>query len=40
MVENKTPTIDAETDDMVSCFVMLNDDEVQNIDEGEGKEDD
>ncbi|KAH0688844.1 hypothetical protein KY289_016202 [Solanum tuberosum] len=35
VLENKTPTIDAGTDDMVSGYVKVTDDEVQNIDEGE-----
>ncbi|WMV56924.1 hypothetical protein MTR67_050309 [Solanum verrucosum] len=35
VLENKTPTVDAGMDDMVSGYVKLTDDEVQIIDEGE-----
>ncbi|KAK6773776.1 hypothetical protein RDI58_029014 [Solanum bulbocastanum] len=35
VLESKTPTIDVGTDDMVSGYMKLTDDEVQNIDEGE-----
>ncbi|KAG5571826.1 hypothetical protein H5410_061592 [Solanum commersonii] len=35
VLENETPTIDAGTDDMVSGYLNLTDDEVQNIDERE-----
>ncbi|XP_049397281.1 AT-rich interactive domain-containing protein 5-like [Solanum stenotomum] len=38
VLENKTPTIDAGTDDMVSGYPNLTDDEVHNIDEGEVNE--
>ncbi|TMW83201.1 hypothetical protein EJD97_002520 [Solanum chilense] len=36
VLENKTPIIDAGTDEMVSGYVTLTDDEVHNIVEGEG----
>uniref|UniRef100_M1DDW1 Uncharacterized protein n=1 Tax=Solanum tuberosum TaxID=4113 RepID=M1DDW1_SOLTU len=35
LLENKTPTIDTGTDDMVSGFLKVTDDEVQKINEGE-----
>ncbi|KAG5614398.1 hypothetical protein H5410_014222 [Solanum commersonii] len=35
VLENKKPTIDAGTDDMVNGYVKVTDDKVQNIDEGE-----
>ncbi|KAH0644983.1 hypothetical protein KY284_032867 [Solanum tuberosum] len=35
LLENKTPTIDTGTDDMVSDFLKVTDDEVQKINEGE-----
>ncbi|KAG5571863.1 hypothetical protein H5410_061629 [Solanum commersonii] len=38
VLENKTPTIDARMDDMVSGYLKLTDDEVHNIDEGEVNE--
>ncbi|KAH0706032.1 hypothetical protein KY285_010563 [Solanum tuberosum] len=38
VMENKTPTIDAGTDDMVSGYLKVTDDEVQKIDEGEVNE--
>ncbi|KAH0773591.1 hypothetical protein KY290_010728 [Solanum tuberosum] len=38
VLENKTPTIDVGTDDMVSGYLKLTDDEVHNIDEGEVNE--
>ncbi|WMV58356.1 hypothetical protein MTR67_051741 [Solanum verrucosum] len=38
VLENETPTIDAGTDDMVSGYLNLTDDEVQNFDEGEVNE--
>ncbi|XP_049397283.1 AT-rich interactive domain-containing protein 5-like [Solanum stenotomum] len=38
VLENKTPTVDAGTDDMVSSYLKWTDDEVQNIDEGEVNE--
>ncbi|KAG5571985.1 hypothetical protein H5410_061751 [Solanum commersonii] len=38
VLENETPTIDAGTNDMVSGYLNLIDDEVQNIDEEEVNE--
>ncbi|KAH0773566.1 hypothetical protein KY290_010703 [Solanum tuberosum] len=38
VLENKTPTIDVGTDDMVSGYLKLTDDEVHNIDEEEVNE--
>ncbi|KAG5571987.1 hypothetical protein H5410_061753 [Solanum commersonii] len=38
VLENKTPIIDVGTDDMVSGYLKLTDDEVHNIDEGEVNE--
>ncbi|KAG5571916.1 hypothetical protein H5410_061682 [Solanum commersonii] len=38
VLENETPTIDAGTDDMVSGYLNLTDDEAQNINKGEVNE--